>query len=177
MGGRCVARPLRRSGAQPGDVLWVTGTPGLAGAGYVLADPPAAALRALRRPRPPLAYALALATAGLPTATMDLSDGLASDLPRLCRASGVGAEVDPRRLPAHPDLLGRPDLLTLQAAAGDDYELLFAASRANTERLRALAAEHQVSVTEIGTICGSGSARLLGAAWPEPPFSHFGGAT
>src|SRR5690606_19753742 len=90
IGGRLVAEPVRRSGGRAGDRLWVTGHPGLAAAGYALEAPPEAALRALRRPAPRVRLAEALAREGLAHAMMDLSDGLASDLPRLCRASGLG---------------------------------------------------------------------------------------
>lgn len=173
MGGPC-PRPVRRSGARPGDVLWVTGTLGLAGAGYLLPDPPAAALRALRRPRPPVAFARDLAAAGLATAMMDLSDGLASDLPRLCAASGVGAEVDPDALPRHPDLV-LEDPVPLQVGAGDDYELLFTAAPGSADAIVRIGRRHDVAVTAIGSVDGGG-ARLRGRAWPSDAFSHWGAA-
>lgn len=173
MGGPLVAAPITRSGGSAGDDLWVTGTPGLAGAGYVLADPPDAALSALRRPRPPVAFALELAREGLATAMMDLSDGLSSDLPRLCARSGVGAVVQPEHLPLHPALEGLPEALTLQAAAGDDYELLFAALPGARDRIVALASRHDVPVSRIGRLMADPAVVLEGAGWPEAPFVHF----
>lgn len=175
VGGPCVAEPHARAGARPGDRLWVTGTLGLAGAGWMLADPPEAALRALRRPSPPLAFGLALARAGLATAAMDLSDGLLADLPRLCRASGVGASVAPDALPADPAIAGRADLLRLQVAGGDDYELLFAAPPAADDAVRAIAARTGTRVTPIGTVTAGSGAQLQGQPWPAPAFSHFPG--
>jgi thiamine-monophosphate kinase len=174
VGGRCVAEPLTRGGARPGDVLWVTGSLGLAGAGWMLDDPPPAALEALRRPRPPVGFALALARAGLATAAMDLSDGLRTDLPRLCRASGTGAEVDPDALPAHPSLASRPDRLRLQVSGGEDYELLFASRPADADRVRVLAGEHGVAVAAIGRVTRGPAVELRGVAWPAAAFAHFG---
>lgn len=169
MGGAC-PRPILRSGAREGDRLWVTGTLGLAGAGYLLPDPPPEALARLRRPVPPIAFARALA--GVATAAMDLSDGLQRDLPRLCAASGVGAEVDPSLLPLHPALQGRADALALQVAAGDDYELLFTAPPSVDPA--PLAAAHGVRVTAIGHVTGAPGARLRGRSWPNAAWAHFG---
>lgn len=175
MGGRLVGRPITRGGGRPGDDLWVTGTPGLAGAGYVLTFAPAEALDALRRPRPPIALALDLARENLPTAMMDLSDGLASDLPRLCRRSDVGAEVEPHLLPVHPALRGHTELLALQTAAGDDYELLFTASPSSRARIAALGAAHGVGVTRIGRLLADPAVVLRGRDWPAAPYAHFEG--
>lgn len=167
-GGRCVDRPRTRSGAVPGDDVWVTGWPGLAGAGWMSADPPAEGLAALRRPVPPLGFALSLDVA---SAAMDLSDGLAADLPRLCAASGVGAEIDVDRLPIHPALRSDPDRLRFLTVGGDDYELLFTASPANADRIRVLAGD--TPVHRIGRIVAGSGARLVGADWPAPAFAHF----
>jgi len=172
MGGPC-PRPVTRSGGRAGDHLWVTGTLGLAGAGYLLEAPPPEALDALRRPRPPLSFAIALADAGLATAMMDLSDGLATDLRRLCEASGLGGRVDPDALPLHPALRHLPDPIPLQVGAGDDYQLLFAAPSRATARVRALADAHGVAVTAIGSLTPPGPVELIGRAW-SPSFSHFG---
>lgn len=173
-GGRVVGAPVTRAGARPGDLLWVTGTLGLAGAGWMLDDPPPAALAALRRPRPPLAFALGLAREGLATAAMDLSDGLRADLPRLCRASGVGAEIDPDALPADPWLAARPDRLRLQVAGGEDYELLFASRAADEDAVRAVAAAQGVRVARIGRVREGAAVELRGVPWPPAAFAHFG---
>jgi thiamine-monophosphate kinase len=168
LGGRLVDGPRTRSGARPGHDVWVTGWPGLAGAGWMSDDPPAAGLSALRRPVPPLAFALALDVA---SAAMDLSDGLAADLPRLCAASGVGAEIDPDALPVHPDLRARADRLRFMTVGGDDYELLFTAAPEHHSRIRELAGD--VPVHRIGRIVAGNGARLAGVDWPVPAFSHF----
>lgn len=170
LGGRCPGPPRSRAGASSGDDVWVTGWPGLAGAGWMSAVPPAEALAALRRPVPPLAFSLALDTA---TAAMDLSDGLAADLPRLCAASGVGAEIDPDALPVHPALAGSADRLRFGTVGGDDYELLFTAAPSDAPGIRALAAQGGVPVHRIGRIVAGSAARLVGTPWPEAAFSHF----
>lgn len=175
MGGKAT-RPILRSGAVPGDDLWMTGWPGLAGAGYALVDPPAEALAALRRPQPRVALGVALAEQALATAMMDLSDGLRADLPRLAARSGVGADVDVASLPVHPALRGLPDVLRLQVAGGEDYELLFTARPADRVRIEALASAFGVPCTRIGAVTVGSAVRLIGADWPPPLFAHFTGA-
>lgn len=145
-------RFLRRNAARPGDLLWLGGTVGesaagrfvlaLGGAPGVHAPVPgsiraaaarAAARRAIRRhlaPQPQLELGAWLAHRRRASA-IDLSDGLARDLHRLCRESGVGAEIDAERLPLAPGFteicaaLGR-EPLALALGGGEDYVLLFA---------------------------------------------------
>jgi thiamine-monophosphate kinase len=174
MGGR-VRHPVTRGGARPGDGLWVTGSLGEAAAGFYFGGP---GLAALRRPRPPVAFGAALAEAGLATAMMDLSDGLAADLPRLCAASGVGARVSAAALPRGPALQACPDTarpapLALQVAFGDDYELLLTAPESQAGALLALAHRLGTPLTRIGDITDDGRVNLVDAAWPSPLFSHF----
>jgi thiamine-monophosphate kinase len=73
------------------------------------------------------------------TAMMDLSDGLSSDLPRLCAASGVGAKITAASLPvakiSSGNVQDRQDLLNLGLHGGDDYELLFTVSRKNFAKI------------------------------------------
>ncbi|HEY0622003.1 thiamine-phosphate kinase [Sphingomonas sp.] len=107
--------PLR-TGARPGDTLWVTGSIG--GAGFGPDGEPRDLARYLR-PRPRIAEGQALAP--LATAMMDISDGLLIDTRRLAEASGVAIAIDLGAVP-----LALPGLDPLEAAtAGDDYELLF----------------------------------------------------
>lgn len=138
-------RWLRRDAARPGDGLWIGGPLGLAAAGLRLGegdpenrDRVPDALRSIAAearsrhllPRPQLALGRWLG--GRPrAAALDVSDGLARDLHRLCRASGVGAVVEWERLPAPPGLrelaahLG-VELSELVLGGGEDYVLLFA---------------------------------------------------
>jgi thiamine-monophosphate kinase len=119
---------LRRTGAEVGDLVCVTGTLGdaaLALQRLEIATTDGDALRLrLDRPTPRLSAGFALR--GLAHAAIDLSDGLAGDLQHVLDASGVGAEIDAERLPMSPEFarLHSPDSrLELQAAGGDDYEL------------------------------------------------------
>lgn len=115
-----------RSGAAPGDSLWVTGLLGAALAGYLgergelTAD--AAALTRFRRPEPRLATGQALAP--LVTAMMDVSDGLLLDARRMAEASGVTIAIDRAAVPIAA-CLSDAALRDRALRWGDDYELLF----------------------------------------------------
>jgi thiamine-monophosphate kinase len=151
-------RALLRSGAQPGDLLYVTGAVGGAAAGLAcLAElampagpnPPRipkkqeALLAPHLYPQPRIAQGLWLQRRGLASAALDLSDGLSTDLAHLCEESGVAAEVDATLVP-----LGLGANLAQALDGGEDYELLFTAPP--SARLpRAIAG---VSVTRIGRI-------------------------
>lgn len=108
-----------RAGANPGDTLYVTGTIG--GAGLGLTTRGGKALQRYRRPQPRLAEGRALAP--LVSAMMDISDGLLLDAQRMAAASGLALAID---LDAVPLFEGAT--LMDAVVAGDDYELLFAAS-------------------------------------------------
>lgn len=119
---------LRRDGARPGDLICVTGSLGDAALALrqlnsgVACDPELR--RRLDRPMPRIDAGLALR--GIATAALDLSDGLAGDLPHLLTASGVGADIGTDHLPASRvfDRSAPPALrLALQLSGGDDYEL------------------------------------------------------
>jgi thiamine-monophosphate kinase len=124
---------LRRSGAQAGDSVWVSGCPGEAAAGLAVLQgrvegPPEVRERlASRFLRPEPRVALGRALRGAATACIDVSDGLAGDLGKLCAASGVGAALDGARLPVSADLAACGDGRARRwlLAGGDDYELLF----------------------------------------------------
>jgi thiamine-monophosphate kinase len=126
------AMALRRGGARAGDLLFVSGTPGLAAAGLeVLRAGSAPAtddplVRRYRYAEPRLELGRSLR--GVATSAMDVSDGLLGDLEKLCAASAVGAHLDLDRLPVS-NLLGarfdRADCERLVLHGGDDYELLF----------------------------------------------------
>jgi thiamine-monophosphate kinase len=125
-------RALRRSGARPGDLIFVSGRLGLAALGLRLLQShsgrgkhaAAAAIRAHLFPHPQCALGQFLSEHGLASALMDLSDGLSIDLKRLCDASGVGACLLADRIPA-PPLPDAADALALALDGGEDYQLLF----------------------------------------------------
>jgi thiamine-monophosphate kinase len=176
-----------RSGARPGDGVWVTGHPGDAVAGrLLLADVPPASEPATARaalcqrflyPQPRVREGLALA--GLATAMIDVSDGLDDDLNKLLSASGAGAELDAAAVPLSAELraVRAGEALECALTGGDDYELCFTARSSDDARLRDLAAGWTTPLTRIGTIVPGGGAcwRLEGQSLvvPGSTFRHF----
>lgn len=156
---------LRRAGAQPGDLVCVSGVPGEAAAGlahrlgeHLLPEGQAAqALARLHRPEPRVMLGLALR--GLATSAIDISDGLAQDLGHILAASGVGATLELGRLPFSPVLDALPQALVWrqQLAGGDDYELLFTLPPESAGRI----ADLPGPVTVIGRIDPASGLRLL----------------
>jgi thiamine-monophosphate kinase len=153
-------RATLRSGAHPGDAIFVTGRLGEAQYGLHLLleplkriSPTDQRLRKHFYPEPRLAAGLWLADHGFATAVMDLSDGLSSDLPKLCEASGVGARIDQQSLPRveiDKKYLKKFDATELALHGGDDYELLFTVASKNVGRIPEIIAH--VPVTRIGEI-------------------------
>jgi thiamine-monophosphate kinase len=117
-------RAVRRDGARPGDRVVVTGSLGGSAAGLRVAsrrswsNDERDAIRRHVRPIPRVGEAGVLSTHGV-TSMMDISDGLAIDLARLCGASGTGARIEIARIPAHPAAT-----LAEALGGGEDYELL-----------------------------------------------------
>ncbi len=189
---------VTRSGARPGDRIVVTGALGAAAGGLRLAQSDPSRITeslgtdwardlaiALDRPVARVGEGLTLAQAGA-TAMMDLSDGLSTDLPRLCAASGVGARVRRAALPVAPALhdlqkvLGT-DPVDLAVHGGEDYELLAALPADAVEpALRKLGERYGTSLAEIGEITdAAGSVVLMdddgGERALEPGgWDHFG---
>ena len=145
-----------RSGARPGDHLWLSGTIGDAGAGLKLLRSgraePAGLIERYRNPRPRLEVGARLAP--VVTAMMDVSDGLLIDTARMAAASGGRVAIELDALPlsdALLDLAGNSRAARLDAATtGDDYELLFAAAPAAAHGLLRLAEELGLPFTRIG---------------------------
>jgi thiamine-monophosphate kinase len=185
---------VRRAGAAPGDRVVVTGTIGDAALGLKLRLDPALAQRwgltgaeqdhlAGRYLVPQPRTAVAEALRAHASAAMDVSDGLAGDLAKQCRASGVAAEIGCAGLPlsdaARAALAKEPALIETIVAGGDDYEVLATVPAGKVEAFRLQASAAGVAVTEIGKVmAGQGEARFLRAdgkplALTRPSFSHF----
>jgi thiamine-monophosphate kinase len=134
---------VTRAGARPGDLLSVTGPLGGSLGGRHLDFVPR------------VREARVLASLGVPRAMMDLSDGLSTDLPRLCRASGVGARLRADRLPIHPDAGAAPppgrSPLEHALDDGEDFELLLAHAPLTPPTLAALDAQG-VRLHEVGHV-------------------------
>ena len=143
---------ITRSNAQPGDRIYVTGS--LGGAGLALGDENLTewSLVALKEESPVKRYwmptprlALGSALRGIASAAIDISDGLSSDLEHLCRASGVGCDVDLNAVPLYPGTTALDAL-----ANGDDYELAFSAPADADGAVVAIARAKGIRVTPIG---------------------------
>ena len=155
-----------RGGAGAGDELWVTGTIGDSGAGLELLSrgerAPSGLVERYRNPRPRLEAGQRLAP--LVSAMMDVSDGLLIDSARMGEASGCGVAIAIDALPLSEDFLalrgGGASARLFAAAAGDDYELLFAAPAETATALLALSEELGLPLTPIGR-CRAGSGLSL----------------
>jgi thiamine-monophosphate kinase len=168
-------RALSRSGARPGDLIYVTGKLGRAELGLELVRRNLARRAGLQDslqqhlyPRIPVKLGEWLARNQIATAMMDISDGLSTDLERLCSASRVGARIETDRLPcvAVPANLfreaARPKFSALQLAlhGGDDYGLVFTVPPQRTKRLQR--APDPSSLTCIGQITPGRKILLIG---------------
>jgi len=147
-----LGQAVLRSGACPGDGVWVTGTIGdgalgLAVARGRLSDPSGHLLGRYRLPQP----RLGLAIAGIASAGMDVSDGLVQDLGHLCRAGGLGAGIDAASVPLSPAARAAgPGWLATGLTGGDDYELLLAVPPANETMLGDAAHAAGIPIARIG---------------------------
>ena len=150
-----------RSGAQPDDDIWVTGTLGDAALSLSLLENGTTAsctlLSRLLNPTPRVSVALALAEAGLPTAMIDVSDGILADFGHIAKLSGVGGTIRSADLPlseifssltAHPSDIS----CRLALSGGEDYELCFTAGRSNREKIVACAKKCGVAATRVGIV-------------------------
>ena len=162
-----------RSGARPGDLLYVSGTLGEAEHGLRLLRKSRGKVSAenkpLRKhlyPEPRVELGGWLAERKLATAMMDVSDGLSSDLPRLCAASGVGALIDPDKLPL-PRGIDRETARQLAMHGGDDYELLFTVA---SHKVASLSANfRKLQLTPIGKITKERGVRMIGNDGKQEP--------
>jgi thiamine-monophosphate kinase len=156
-------KALLRSGAKPGDHVYVSGTIGDGAFGLKAAKGEPLSLGQAERswlleryrlPRPRLGLGRRLI--GVASAAMDISDGLAADLGHICQASGMGAQVEAAKLPISSPvriLLGAGQASLLEVAAGgDDYELLFTAPAAVESLLGRIATELALPLTAVGEI-------------------------
>jgi thiamine-monophosphate kinase len=154
---------VRRSGAHPGDLVWVSGTIGdsflgLGARGGAYPELPAEHRAALiaRFQVPDPRVELGQRLAGIAHAMIDVSDGLLADLGHICETSHVAAVVELGRLPLSPAarflVAAQPGIRPRLAAGGDDYELLFSASPDTAESIAALSAQLGVPITMIGRI-------------------------
>jgi len=185
-------RMVRRSTAKVGDSILVSGTVGDAALGLKMRRDLGAAQRwrlsereadhlkrryLLPEPRNTLAEVVLRHA----SAAMDISDGLAGDLAKLCRASGVAADVDVTSVPlsaaARGVVAAEPALIETVLTGGDDYEILLTLSPERVNSFRSDAAAAGVAVTEIGAVRAGEGAHLIGdgkaLTFARPSYSHF----
>jgi thiamine-monophosphate kinase len=189
---------LRRQGAAPGDVIWVSGAIGAAalavaarqdqGApqpkvtdwlGNCSADQLALAGRCLDWPSPRVDLGLALR--GLASACIDISDGLLADLSHLLLRSGrLGASLVESRLPLAQAVGALPEDVRRRLAlrGGDDYELCFTAPASQTQSLQQSAEQLSIKLTPVGVVEAQAGIRLLTADGGSLPmethaYEHF----
>jgi len=182
-------RMVRRSTAKPGDHVFVTGSIGDAVLGLGSRQGASWSLEAAQRehllsryllPRP--RNALAQAVLDYASASMDVSDGLAGDLAKLCRVSKVAADIEVARVPlsdaAKAVLTQDASQLAPALSGGDDYEILCTVPPAQIDRFRVAAMAAKTAVTDIGVIAEGEGARFHNAdgsalIFEHAAFSHF----
>lgn len=194
-------RPLLRSGARPGERLFVSRPLGAATAGltllgrgwrlddkgqlrgpdgmsYAERELIASLLKRHVDPEPEVALGIALSRSTAVSCCIDISDGLSTDLHRLCEASGCGAEVEKERIPVFPDLIQHAARLEIPLAeavlhGGEEYALLFTSALRESE----LSSRLGRPVYAIGRIVAEAGVRLSegGASSPLPArgWDHF----
>ncbi len=183
---------LRRDGAQSGDLIWVSGRPGLAALGLAQlqgrVELPMPWCRlcvaALEKPRPRVALGQALV--GVASAAIDVSDGLLADLGHIGERSGLAAAVQLVQLPHLPkgdsyDADLRRLALECQLAGGDDYELCFTAPLGHAPTVSRIAARLDLPLWCIGSMVEGRAGEVTvfdpdhnPVEFPRRGYDHFG---
>jgi len=158
-------RAVKRTGAKPGDGIWVTGTLGdsaagleilKAGAGTITRGAEKYLISRHLRPEARVEAGRLLNKSGVASSMIDISDGLSSDLRHIADASGAGAVIFEEKLPISRELTayaGRERAVRLSLSGGEDYELLFTVRGLKGERgLPALGKRAGVTFTKIGEV-------------------------
>jgi thiamine-monophosphate kinase len=198
--GAVQGKPLSRSGARPGDAVFLSGWPGRAAAGLRLAgrlsafasrgsaptprfvglspDDQRELLGAYRDPEPRVSLGMWLAREAVATAAIDVSDGVGVDAGRLARDSGVRVVLERERIPVHASVAAFADLEGLDpiewiVAGGDDYELLFTAPEGAAALLEKPLPEWGVPVSRVGYV-EEGTGALLRGRQGERDVSDVG---
>jgi thiamine-monophosphate kinase len=167
-----VGKEVRRSGAQPGDAVWVSGAIGDAFLGLAILrgawrelEPEHRAALIARFQLPDPRVELGPRLAGIAHAMIDVSDGLLADLGHICETSQVAAVVELERLPLSPAarlaVAGEPEIRLHLATGGDDYELLFCASREAAEAIADLSRQLGIPISMIGRIEPGAGVRVV----------------
>lgn len=181
---------VKRSGANAGDIIYVSGTLGDSALGLRLIQMTGESatgsdlIKRYIRPEPRIVLGRKLAEEGIATAMIDISDGLLLDLERITIAHGAGAVIDITNIPLSAEYRMRISEIEGNyygpaLSGGEDYELLFTASQKNADRISGMSEELGLEITEIGrvieekniTIAGSDNENYGSA---KRGFVHFG---
>jgi thiamine-monophosphate kinase len=182
-------RMVKRSGARPGDALYVTGSIGDGAGGLAIFKREKHALTETQRdnlvaryrvPEPPVAFGIRFLR-DLATASIDISDGLVADLGHVAAASHVKIEIEAKSIPRSDALRAfwgdAPGAIIRAATGGDDYQIAFTADPAREAEIRAAAAEAHIAVARIGVVsAGEGVVLLhdgLALSVPKSGYRHF----
>lgn len=160
-----IGRIIRRGGANPGDLIFVTGTIGDAALGLSVVrdglpdlDAASAGFLKDRYELPQPRVALGTKLIGVATAGIDISDGLIADLRHVCSVSRLCAMIHASSVPLSPAaraaIARTPELLAAALTGGDDYEILFTAPATAADEIRALSRSCGIAVTAIGRMVG-----------------------
>lgn len=189
MGEVPAGQALRRTGARPGDGVWVSGRIGDAALGLLHlrgelaldAGEAEDAVHRLERPTPRVALGQALRSVA--SAAIDVSDGLVADLGHIGERSAVRVVIEALRVPVPSVVRTRaathPHLLAAALTGGDDYELCFTAPAAQRDALHTISMRLGLPLTEIGRIEAGAGVEVLDAqgralALAQRGFDHFG---
>lgn len=176
---------LLRSGATPGDAVYVSGSIGAAGLALSMlhdsqAQIPDGLIARLNRPEPRIELGSALHN--MANACIDVSDGVIADLGHILESSVVGAELQLADMPYSDEVsqwIGAGNNPVLPLSWGDDYELLFTASPDHEEELQQLSESLELPITRIGTVTEQAGLRIKSAEGeiinvPASGYDHFG---
>jgi thiamine-monophosphate kinase len=172
------SKAMKRSGARPGDSVYVSGTIGDAGfCFWKLSNgliPSNQELKRLNCPIPRVELGLVLKN--LASACIDVSDGLEQDLSHILKASSVGAVIEVEKIPISEALLGHikdTSDWSIALCGGDDYELCFTIPEGNEEALKKISKSCNVNITRIGVVTESLGLQIKGFDGPRKSYQHF----
>ena len=165
-GSLCSQAVLKRSAAQPGDAIFVTGTVGDAAAalavieGRLVVDQQQHEFLMQRFYQPTARIEVGQSLLGVANAAVDISDGLLADLAHIATASKLAAMINVDQLPLSAvmkQVIAKPQALAYALKGGDDYELCFTVARDNITQIKTLAQRLSLPITEVGIMAaGSG---------------------
>ena len=178
MGSIEINSPIKRSGANEGDDIYVSGE--LGSAALCLKKikkgeiPLESDLNAFNRPIPRLELGSALKN--LASSCIDVSDGLEQDLSHILKSSGVGAIIDTQELPLSDSVMHYvkdTNDWSLPLCGGDDYELCFTAGKSKRDKISAISESLGTRVTRIGEINSQKKLEVVGYTGPRTSYQHF----